>query len=105
MENKKSISEMIKTKLINNTFFICECCFFRGSFITEKWDRNSDIDILVISSDFEVITYHKRKELTHYALEPINYIIDPICLSNKEYKKIYMERKNKYIREKLVKVI
>ena len=99
MENKKSISEMIKTKLINNTFFICECCFFRGSFITEKWDINSDIHI------FEGITYHKRKELTHYALEPINYIIDPICLSNKEYKKIYMERKNKYIREKLVKVI
>jgi predicted nucleotidyltransferase len=57
-----------------------------GSYARNKQNKNSDVDLLVISNDFENIKSFKRaKDL--YLKWDIDIDVDFICLTNKELEK------------------
>lgn len=55
--------------------------------------KNRDIDLLVVSDDFVDMFMFKRKKLiTDYVIS--NIVIDPICITKKEYKRLVTSNSN-----------
>lgn len=53
---------------------------------TSNSERN-DIDLLIISDDFEDMFTHKRKKMVENCIIS-NYLIDPICVTSDEFCKM-----------------
>ena len=98
--------QKLKRIIKENFYFQCELCFLRGSFAVEKQKENSDIDLLIITDDFEELSYFKRRELVQKAIN-LNFFlsVDAICLSKKEYIQIIDERRELFNNERMVRII
>ena len=102
---KNKTKQEIKKSLLCNTYFVCEQCYFRGSVLTDKWNVSSDVDILVVSSDFQDLTIKKRKELVGNTLCNISIKIDAICLSQKEFAYYTQHNRIKEFGEELLRIV
>ena len=88
MDKKEAeIKEMIKdfVRRISPVIAIDNVIFF-GSRSRGEAKKNSDIDLLVISKDFEGVKFFKRSPAL-YMVWDYPYDIDIICLTPKEFEK------------------
>ena len=90
---------MLKNYLEKNVYFNCERCYVRGSVALGIEEKKSDIDLLVISDDFQGITYAKRKELVCKTLLKLKSVIDAICLTNSEWLLIEKQHRERFFCE------
>lgn len=103
----EEIIKRIYEILFETPYFVCDQCYLRGSYANETYSIVSDIDLLVISRDFQDISFRKRKELLQKAMKEFEYKIeiDSICLSNNEYSKLVSEKRDMYCEERMVKIL
>ncbi|MDE6014838.1 MAG: nucleotidyltransferase domain-containing protein [Acetatifactor sp.] len=97
----------IKNILEKTPYFYCEICFIRGSLLTNEYNSNSDIDLLIISSDFKCMSYLKRRQLIRKTMKDMNTKIDvdAICLSTDEYMQLLYERRQMFRDERMERII
>lgn len=102
----KMIQE-IKSILEKTPYFYCDICFIRGSLLTNEYNSNSDIDLLIVSSDFKSISYLKRRELIQRTFNGMKskMKVDAICLSTDEYSQLLYERRQMLKEERMEKII
>lgn len=102
----KEIQE-IKSILEKTPYFYCEICFIRGSVLTNEYNSNSDIDLLIISGDFKCMSYLKRRKLIQKAMKDMNtrMNVDAICLSTDEYIQLLYEERQMLRDERLERII
>lgn len=95
-------------KLLKQTpYFVCGYCFLRGSHARNNYEADSDIDILIVSEDFEKVSYRKRKELVKKAIEDISLKsdVDAICLSLREYLEVLNQEREMILDERMVRLL
>lgn len=104
---KEILIENIKRLLLETPYFVCNQCYLRGSYVDETSNDLSDIDLLIVSQDFCGIIFQKRRELVRKALEDTEYKlkVDVICLSEEEYFKLLMDKREMYYMERLIKIL
>ena len=58
-----------------------------GSFVArEREQRKRDIDILIVSNDFELMSSFMRRNVVKKCMEGLN--VDPICMTKKEFNRL-----------------
>lgn len=99
--------QKIKNILEKTPYFYCKICFIRGSVLTDDYNSNSDIDLLIISDDFKCMSYLKRHKLVQKAMSDMNVRkkVDAICLSTDEYIQLLYEKRQMLKDERLERII
>lgn len=90
--DKATIDEVIyflKQSLLNNGIHVDSIALF-GSALSGKMDKDSDIDLIIISSDFENLDSFERAKLTMKSevdtLRKYQISMDILNLTTEEYK-------------------
>ncbi len=92
--------------LRENKYFNCEKVFIRGSYALNTYNKYSDLDILVVSSDFRGLDIITRKKLIQKSLDLKSELkLDAICLTYDELMSIYEHATNSLDINELVEVL
>lgn len=77
----RNIIKTLKLKLKDNPYFISEKVYIRGSCALGKETDRSDVDLLIVSEDFEGVNILKRKLLVSKAMDKaLERELDVMCL-------------------------
>ena len=97
MKNEEIVKRIYEI-LIETPYFVCDQCYLHGSYANQTYSIVSDIDFLIVSRDFQGISFRKRNELLQKAMKEFEYKIEgeAICLSNNEYSKLVSEKRGVY---------
>jgi predicted nucleotidyltransferase len=68
----------------NDVFFIKEAYVF-GSYVYGEPKETSDIDVALISSDFEKIPFNLASKLVNRLASTVSTLIEPIIIDGKEF--------------------
>ncbi|MBT2196199.1 nucleotidyltransferase domain-containing protein [Weizmannia coagulans] len=99
-------TSIIKNVLKENLYFECRRAFIRGSFARGENTIKSDMDLLIVSNDFNGMAIKKRKEIVKKVFDSsMDNIIDCICLTEAEYNQIIAQKRNLLLKEVLIEVI
>lgn len=90
IEIEQIINDLKKNIYINQLYI-------RGSFAGRKVNKNSDIDLLIISDNFNSTSHFIRKRLVKYMVQSVDKEIDAICLTSKEF--IDIKKRRRFINE------
>jgi predicted nucleotidyltransferase len=95
----------LKSILMDNDYIECKKVYLRGSYARGQYNLESDIDLLIISNDFKGISITKRKDIIQKIfLHKLENVIDCICLTEEEYNKIIMEKREILFKEIIIEV-
>jgi hypothetical protein len=85
MDERKHIIEGIKKfiRRINKDFQINKIIFF-GSRTTNKYNKDSDIDLIIVSDDFEGLDFFERVSKMYNYWE-LDYPVDFLCYTSNEF--------------------
>jgi predicted nucleotidyltransferase len=85
MDERKHIIEGIKKfiRRINKDFQINKIIFF-GSRTTNKYNKDSDIDLIIVSDDFEGLDFFERVSKMYNYWE-LDYPVDFLCYTLNEF--------------------
>ena len=85
--DKKAIREIkFFARKLKKDFLINKVLFF-GSRIGEDYFKHSDIDLIIVSEDFEGIDFTKRMSMM-YNYWNFEYDVDFLCYAPKEFDKL-----------------
>ena len=90
LTNKEVLTKLKKLKIkLNNHFRIRKFMLF-GSRARDDWLLKSDVDIILISSDFKKLKFKERSaEIIGHWDGPID--LEPLCYTPEEFKRKSME--------------
>ncbi|MED1608071.1 nucleotidyltransferase domain-containing protein [Cytobacillus kochii] len=95
----------LKCILIENVYIQCQKVYLRGSYARGEFEVESDVDLLIISNDFNGVSILKRKEIMgKIFLDKTDITVDCICLTEKEYNKAINQKREVLLKEILVEV-
>lgn len=97
---KRRGEKMIEIEQIINDlkkYIYIKQLYIRGSFAGRKVNKNSDIDLLIISDNFNSTSHFIRKRLVKYMVQSVDKEIDAICLTSKEF--IDIKKRRRFINE------
>lgn len=87
MDKKKSIDQINKfLKKVGKDFNIKKAIFF-GSRAYGNYKRDSDIDLIIVSDDFEGMDFFERVSKM-YDYWDLDIAVDFLCYSEKEFNKL-----------------
>ncbi len=106
IESNRLINSIISI-LIKTPYFVCNQCYLRGSYANQTNNFKSDIDLLIVSRDFQEISISKRKELFYKTMNELEckIAIDVICLSDDEYLKLLKEERKMFYKERMIRIL
>ncbi len=88
MGAKKSLNEMLKLfgKELRKKFRLTKLILF-GSQVTGKATKDSDVDLIIVSPDFEKMGFLQRGA-SMYDYWNLDYPVDFLCYTPKEFEKL-----------------
>ncbi|WP_367912693.1 nucleotidyltransferase domain-containing protein [Bacillus pumilus] len=96
----------LKCILMDNNYIQCQKAYLRGSYARGEYQIESDIDLLIISSDFISVSIIRRKEIAKKIFQDkIDNVIDCICLTEEEYNKAINEKREILLKEMMIEVL
>lgn len=86
---EKTMNNIIESiiKIIKHQDYIISKVYLRGSILTNRFNKKSDIDIIVVSNHFYGISIPMRKSL--FKQYQISNRVDALCLTEDEFDYFY----------------
>ncbi|MGF7060920.1 nucleotidyltransferase domain-containing protein [Brassicibacter mesophilus] len=100
------VEDILVENLGENKYFNCEKVFIRGSYALNIQNEYSDLDIIVVSSDFSGLDIITRKKLLQKSFDvKLKLKVDAICLTLDEFMCIFKDFKDILEIDELYEVI
>jgi|GEM_PF-2040933 len=104
--NLGEINMKLLQKILSDSYIKVDKAYIRGSYANNKFNSNSDLDLLIVSSDFIGIDILKRKEIIKILLKDVIKLkIDSICLTEHEYELVRVDKEKIIKYDEMVEII